>query len=154
MLSAALSQHHLLGFEIAQLEFHHLVMMLSKAHLTSHSRMSGSWWVITLSWLSGSWFFCIVLLCIPTPSSQYLLLLLGPYHFCPLLCMKCSLGVSYFLEEISSHSHSIVFLYFFALITKESFLISPWNSLKLCIQMGRSFLFSFAFWFFSFLSYF
>ena len=33
------------------------VVMLSKAHLTSHSRMSGSrWvWVITPSWLSGSW---------------------------------------------------------------------------------------------------
>ena len=31
------------------------VMMLSKAHLTSHSRMSGSRWVITPSWLSWSW---------------------------------------------------------------------------------------------------
>ena len=31
------------------------VMMLPKAHLTSHSRMSGSWWVITPSWLPGSW---------------------------------------------------------------------------------------------------
>ena len=31
------------------------VMMLSKAHLTSHSRMSGSRWVITPLWLSGSW---------------------------------------------------------------------------------------------------
>jgi len=30
-------------------------MMLSKAHLTSHSRISGSRWVITPSWLSGSW---------------------------------------------------------------------------------------------------
>ena len=30
-----------------------------------------------------------------------------------------------FLEEISSLSHSIVFLYFFALITEEGFLISP-----------------------------
>ena len=29
--------------------------MLSKAHLTSHYRMSGSRWVITPSWLSGSW---------------------------------------------------------------------------------------------------
>ena len=29
--------------------------MLSKAHLTSHSRTSGSRWVITRSWLSGSW---------------------------------------------------------------------------------------------------
>ena len=31
------------------------VVMLSKAHLTSHSRMSGSRWVITPSWLSRSW---------------------------------------------------------------------------------------------------
>ena len=30
------------------------VVMLSKAHLTSHSRMSGSRWVITPSWLPGS----------------------------------------------------------------------------------------------------
>ena len=30
------------------------------------------------------------------------------------LCMECSLGISNFLEEISSLSHSIVFLYFFA----------------------------------------
>ena len=43
------------------------VVMLSKAHLTSHSRMSGSRWVITPSWLSGSWrsffvqFFCVFL---------------------------------------------------------------------------------------------
>ena len=33
--------------------------------------------------------------------------------------MKCSLGISYFLEEISSLSHSVVFLYFFVLITEE-----------------------------------
>ena len=44
--------------------------------------------------------------------------------------MKCSLCISNFLEEISSFSDSIVFLYFFALITEEGFLISPsilWN---------------------------
>ena len=29
------------------------IVMLSKAHLTSHSRMCGSRWVITPSWLSG-----------------------------------------------------------------------------------------------------
>ena len=29
--------------------------MLPKAHLTSHSRMSGSRWVVTPSWLTGSW---------------------------------------------------------------------------------------------------
>ena len=31
------------------------LVMLPKAHLTSHSRMSGSRWVITPSWLSGLW---------------------------------------------------------------------------------------------------
>ena len=42
-------------------------VMLPKAHVTSHSRMSGSRWVITPSWLSGSWrsffvqFFCVFL---------------------------------------------------------------------------------------------
>ena len=60
------------------------------------------------------------------------------------LCMKCSLCVSNFLEEISSLSHSIVFLYFFALITEEGFLISSCYSLELCIQMLVSFPFSFA----------
>ena len=67
--------------------------------------------------------------------------------------MECSLGVSNFLEEISSLSHSVVFLYFFALIAKEGFLISSCSSLELCIQMLISFLFSFAFHFPSFLSY-
>ena len=101
----------------------------SKAHLTSHSRISGSRWVITPSWLSRSW-------------RSFL------YHFCPYrahLCMKCSLGISNFLEEISSLSHSVVVLYFFALIAEEGFLISSCYSLELCIQMLISFLFSFAF---------
>ena len=49
--------------------------------------------------------------------------------------MKCSLGISDVLEEISSLSHSVVFLYFFALIIEEGFLISPCYSLELCIQM-------------------
>ena len=69
------------------------------------------------------------------------------------LCMKCSLSISNFLEEISSLSHSIVFLYFSALITEEGFLISPCYSLELCIWMGIFFLFSFAFSFSSSLSY-
>jgi len=38
-----------------------------------------------------------------------------------------------------SLSHAIVFLYFFALIIEEGFLISPCYSLELCIQMGISF---------------
>ena len=64
------------------------IVMLSKGHLTSHSRMSGSRWVITPSWfyLGHEDLLCNVLLCILATSSSYILLLLGPYHFCPLLC--------------------------------------------------------------------
>ena len=39
--------------------------------------------------------------------------------------MNCSLVISNFLEEISRLSYFIIFLYSFALITKEVFLISP-----------------------------
>ena len=45
--------------------------------------------------------------------------------------MKRSLGISNFLEEISSLSQSVVFLYFFALITEDAFLsllAILWNS--------------------------
>ena len=65
--------------------------------------------------------------------------------------MKCSLGISHFLEEISSFPFCCFPL--FALITEEGFLISPCYSLELCIQMFISFLSFFAFSFSSFLSY-
>ena len=52
--------------------------------------------------------------------------------------MKFSVGISNFLEEISPLSHSIVLLYFFALIPEKGFLISPGYSLELYIQMGIS----------------
>ena len=45
--------------------------------------------------------------------------------------MKYPFGISDFLEEIPSLSHSVVFLYFFALITEEGFLISSCYSLEL-----------------------
>ena len=82
--------------------------------------------------------------------------LLGPYHFCPLLSPPLHEMFPWyvcFLEEISGLSHSIVFLYFFALITEKAFLISPCCSLELCIQMGIFFLFSFAFCVSSFQSF-
>ena len=65
-----------------------------------------------------------------------------------------TLVISNFLEEISSLSHSVLFLYFFALIADEGFLISSCYSLELCIQMLISFFFSLAFCFSSFHSYF
>ena len=89
-----------------------LTVMLSKAHLTSHSRMSGSRWVITPLWLSGSW---RSFLYSSSVYSCYLFLISSasvrsiPFHtisvlFCAHLCMKCSLGISNFLEEVSSLS--------------------------------------------------
>ena len=82
--------------------------------------------------------FCTVLLCILATSSYYLLLLLGhtiSVHYRAHLCIKYSLGICNFLEEISSLSHSVVFLSFFALIAEQGFLISSCYSLELCIQM-------------------
>ena len=45
------------------------VVMLPKAHLTSYSRMSGSRWMITPSWLSELWSFFCTVLCILATSS-------------------------------------------------------------------------------------
>ena len=133
------------------------IVMLPKTHLTSHSRISGSRLVITPLWLSGSW---RSILYSSSVYSCYLFLISSasvrsiPFLFyCAHLCMKCSLGTSNFLEDISSLSHFIIFLYYFTLITEEDFLISPCYSLELCIQMGISFLLSFAFCFSSFHSY-
>ena len=36
--------------------------------------------------------------------------------------MKCTFGISNFLEEISRLSHSIAFLYIFALVLRKAFL--------------------------------
>ena len=80
------------------------------------------------------------------PKSQTLL---SDFHFH--FCMKRSLGIFNFLEEISGLSDSIVFLYFFALIMEEGFFISLCYSLEFCIQIGISFLFSFAYSFSSLL---
>ena len=84
-----------------------------------------------------------------TPSllqSKFLYVLINWDSFWPLLCrsLREMFPRSNFHEEISSLSHSILFLSFFALITEEGFLISLCCSLELCIQMGISFLFSFA----------
>ena len=98
------------------------IVMLSKAHLTSHSKMSGSRWVITPSWLSGSW---NSFLYSSSVYSCHLFLVSSAsvrYHFCPLSSPSLHEifpSISNLLEEISSLSHSVVFLYFFALISEE-----------------------------------
>ena len=61
ILSAALSEHFKSfriwnssdGIPLLPLAL--FIVILPKARLTSHSRMSGSWWVTTASWLSRSW---------------------------------------------------------------------------------------------------
>ena len=74
ILSAALSQHHLLGWNSStgnpSPSLALFIVMLPKAHLTLHSKMSGSRWMMTPSWLSGhKYLFCIVLLYIFATSS-------------------------------------------------------------------------------------
>ena len=125
------------------------LVMLPKAHLTFHFRMSDSRWVITPSWLSGSW---RSFLCSYSLYSYHLFLISSasvrsiPFlsFIVPIFAQNVPL-VSNFLEEISSLSHSIVFLYFFSSITEKDFLGSPCDSLEVCIQMGISFLFSFVY---------
>ena len=58
------------------------IVMLSKVHLTSHSRMSGSRWVITPSWLSGSWRPFLYSSVYSCHLSYYLQFLLGASCFC------------------------------------------------------------------------
>ena len=93
-----------------------------KAHLTSHSRLSGSRWVTTPSWLSRSWrlflysssvySFHLFLISSASVRSLSFLYLTHP-------STECSLDISNFLE-ISSFSHSrmgifLCFFFFFPL---------------------------------------
>ena len=93
--------------------------------------MSVSRWVITPSWLSGSWWYFLYLLvfCLLFLISSASVRSIPFLSFIvPIFAWKVPL-VSNFLEAISSLSHFIVFLYFFALITEEGFLMSPCYSL-------------------------
>ena len=78
-------------------------------------------WVMKI-FLHSSSVYCCHLLLISSDSVRSIPLL---SFIVPIYYMKCSLGISNFLKETSSRSHSIVFLYFFALVTVEGFLISP-----------------------------
>ena len=75
------------------------IVMLPKAHLTSHSRMSGCRWVITPLWLYGSWWYFLYTSYV---SSCHLFWISSasvrsvPFlsFFCANLCLKCSLQFS------------------------------------------------------------
>ena len=111
------------------------VVMLPKAHLTLDSRTSGSSWVITPSWFSGSlrsflyssFVYSYHLFLISSTSVRSIPFL---FFIVPIFAWKFPL-VSLIFLEISSLSHSIIFLYFFALITRKTFLsllVILWNS--------------------------
>ena len=122
-----------------------LVLILPKAHLITHTKMSGSRWVIRPLWLSGSWrSFCEVLLCILASSSNYLCFC--KVHtisvlYCSHLCMKWFLGISSFLEEIPGLFHSVFsFLSLHWSLRKAflSFLAFLWISALRCVYLSFS----------------
>ena len=130
--------------------------MLPKAHLTLHSRMSGSRWVITPLWLSGSWksflyssiyFWHLFLI-----SSASVGSIPFPFFILPIFAWNIPLVSLIFLKR-SLVFPILLFSCLFALITDEGFLISPCYSLEFCFQIGISLLFSFAFHFSFFHSY-
>ena len=125
---------------MAQLEFHHLalfIMMLPKAHLISHSRMSGSSWAITTLWLSGSLryvlysssvHFCYIFLTSASfRSIPYLSFIVPIFAWKFLLVSLIILKWSLVFPILSPHP-----LYFFTLVTRKAFLSKPfsvlWNS--------------------------
>ena len=123
------------------------VVILPKARLTSHSRMSGSRWVITSWWLStslrpylysSSVYSCHLFLLSSASLRSFLLL----SFMVPIFAWIVSL-LSW--KDLLNFPTLLFSLYLFALIISEDFLISLCYSLELCIQIGVSFLFSFAF---------
>ena len=100
--------------KVLEFQFQHQ-WMIPKAYLTSHSRMSGSRWVITPSWLSGSW--SSILYSSSVYSCHLFLISSASVRSIPFLSFIEPIFawndplVSNFLEEISSLSHSIVFLF-------------------------------------------
>ena len=133
------------------------IVMLPKAHLTSHCRMSVSRWVITPLWLSGSWRSFLY----SSSVYSYNLFLTSSdsvksIPFLPFIALTFAWNIS--LISLIFLKRSLVFpilffIYFFALIIEKGFFISPCYYFELCLQTEISFPFSFSFSFSSFLNY-
>ena len=131
------------------------IVMLPKAHLT-YPRISGSRWVITPSWLSGSWRSFL------SSSSVY-----SCHLFLISSASVRSIPFLSFIEPVFAWDVPLVSLVFLKRSLVFPILLFPsislhWSlrkaffscySSELCIQMLVSFLFSFAFRFSSFHSY-
>ena len=71
----------------------------------------GHCWVFQICWHTECSTFTALSFRIWNNTAGFPSLLLGPYRsvlYCAHLCMKYSLGISYFLEEISRFPHSVV----------------------------------------------
>ena len=128
-------------------------MMLLKAHLTLHFRMSDSRWVITPLWLSGSWrsFWCSS----SVYSCHIFLISSASVRSIPFLSfVEPTFAWNIPLVSLIFLKRSLVFLILlFSSICADHWgrlSISPCYFLELCIQMGISVLFSFVFCFSSF----
>ena len=80
-----------------------IIVMLPQAHLTLHSRMSGSRWMITPSRLSGSlrsfFFFGSILLCILAISSPSIMSVPFPSFIVPIFAWNVPLVSLIFLKR-------------------------------------------------------
>ena len=162
ILRAASSQHHLLGFknrsaEILSPPLALFIVMLPKPHLTSRSRMSGSSWVITPSWLSGS--LRSVLYSSSVHSCHLFLIfsasvrsILFLSYIVPISSWNVPL-VSLILLKRSLAFPILLFSYISLHWSLRKSFISLLAFLEIYIQMSISFFFSFAFHVSSFHSY-
>ena len=110
------------------------IMMLPKAPLTSHSRMSGSRWVITPWWLSESWrsflynssVYSYHLFLISSASVRSI-----PFLSFILLIFEWNVPLASLIFLKRSLDFPTLLFSSIALITEEGFLISPCFSLQL-----------------------
>ena len=130
--------------------------MLPKAHLTLHSKMSGSMSVITPSWLSGSltsFFFSYN----SVYSCHLFLISSASVRYIPFLSYIVPIFVPLLSPLVIFLKRTLVFL----ILLFSSILciiplrrhVSSCYSLELCIQLSISFSFLLVFGFSSFLSY-
>ena len=99
------------------------VVMLLRAHLTSHSRMSGSKWVITTLWLSGLWRSSLY----NSSVCHLFLLSYASVRFIPFLSLTVTIFTGNIpLISLISCKRSLVFP---ILIFPEFICISHWRSL-------------------------
>jgi len=99
------------------------IVMLSKAHLTSHSRMSGSRSVITPLWLSGSWrsflhsssvYSCHLFLILPSNCHLYILeVIICHFIVTPLLFYSCVVLHWLYLPKVTQPVHQVLELGYF-----------------------------------------